>query len=1026
MIARFLFHNPRILVVLIAIIGVAGLSSYLVLPRMEDPVLTRRVGVINTALPGAEVGRVESLVTRRIEDRVRSVAGIEQVHSTSRAGHSSIQIELSDHVDDVEDTWSLIRDQLSDVRSVLPREASKPEFRRPKMKASAVIAALRWEGPGEPDFSLLGRFAEELKDEIRAVPGTESVETFGGPEERVLVELEPERLAGLGLTVAEVARFIEACQSYIAAGSYRDSRSDLLVAGGGGDTLDDLRETPLPVGERGETVNLADLATIRRGIQDPPPSRALVDGRPAVVVSAWVRDTHRIDFWTADLEAALVHFSGRLPRSVALDTVFAQNEYVASRLDQLLRNLCLAMVVVVVVVFFMMGWRSMLVVALVLPLSALIVLTGMRWLGIPIHQMSITGLIIALGLLIDNAIIIVDDVRSRLWSGSAPAEAIVQGIAHLALPLFGSTLTTALAFAPIVILPGSVGEFVGSVAISVILAIGGSFFLAMTVVPALTVLFNPPSLDRPGFWQVGLGGERMGKIYRWSLIILFRNPLVGVFAGLALPVFGLLQMRNLPEQFFPPVKRDQIAGDLEVPALSSIDRTTEVAAAVRERAMARDEVENIHWFIGGSAPSFYYNLMPARRNSPTYAQGFVALKPGVDSREVIRKLQADLDPVFPQSRIVVRQLEQGPPIDAPVELRIYGPDPAVLQRLGREVRRQLASIPEVVHTRADLEEAVPVVEVRLDENEASLTGLNRQEIARQLYLALEGIEAGRVMEENEELPVLVRLAPEVRGDLDRIASMEIKPLTPGGRSAEGPTLDAVGTLELDSQVAAITRIDGRRVNAVKAYLVAGTLPSTVNGALQEAMAAADITPPEGYRFEFAGESAERDEAVRNLMADITLLVSLIIAALVCSFQSFRVSAIIASVGGLSIGLGLASLWTFGFPFGFMAILGIMGLVGIAINDAIVVMAGIREDLGAAVGDVEAIARVVMQRTRHVLTTSVTTMAGFTPLVLGGGEFWPPVAIAIAGGVAGATILALYFVPSLFLLIVCRRWFWFLF
>jgi multidrug efflux pump subunit AcrB len=247
-------------------------------------------------------------------------------------------------------------------------------------------------------------------------------------------------------------------------------------------------------------------------------------------------------------------------------------------------------------------------------------------------------------------------------------------------------------------------------------------------------------------------------------------------------------------------------------------------------------------------------------------------------------------------------------------------------------------------------------------------------------------------------------------------------MTPRGRAAEGPPLHAIGYLELNSQVAAISRLNGRKMNSVKAYITAGILPARVANELKDLIAESKLELPPGYTLEFAGEGAERDEAVHNLIVDITIIVSLIIVALVCSFQSFRISGIIFCVGVLSMGLGFASLWLFDFPFGFMAILGIMGLVGIAINDAIVVMAGIRETADAREGKPEAIADVIIHRSRHVLTTSLTTMAGFIPLVLGGGEFWPPVAIVIAGGVAGATILALYFVPSLYLLIVANRFF----
>jgi len=1022
MIAKFFDQNPRLLVLALALTVVAGLSAYFMLPRMEDPVLKQRIGVVQTRYPGADAEQVETLVSQPLEERIREVRGLERIRSESIAGMSSIEIELADHVEDVEEAWSLVRDQVEDAGPHLPEEAASPEFQKPEMKACAVILALKWKRSEEPNFVILGRLADSLKQVLRSIPGTESVDEFGGPEEEVVVALKPEVLRRLELTVADLAQQIRESESNRAAGVFRGARTELLLElGEKPDVLEGLRNTPIELGaDRRQLLNLADIATISKGTEDPPSSLALVDGLPAVVLGVYVRDERRLDLWSDKLQSALREFESTLPPGIDLGRTFTQNRYVEDRLHQLLRSLLLSMGAVIGVVFVMMGWRSMLLVGAALPLSALIVLSGMRWLEIPIHQMSVTGLIISLGLLIDNAIIIVDEVRGRLWDGAPGQEAIGESLRHLALPLFGSTLTTALAFTPITMLPGPAGEFVRSIAISVILAISASFLLAMTIVPVLTVRLQPRTADGRPFWRYGIKSRSLERAYRWTLVQLYEVPAAGILLGLSLPAFGFLQARNLPQQFFPPVDRDQISIDLELAASSSLAETRQMALAVRESALANDAVEHVHWFVGGSAPKFYYNLLPSRRNAPSYAQAMVELKPAADPQQTVRELQNELGRDYSQSRLVVRQLEQGPPVSAPVEVRLFGPDLAVLQRLGSEVRLLLSEIPNVVHTRADLEETVPKISLRIDEREARLAGLSRREIARQLYTSLEGLEAGTVTEATEEIPVRVRLESSARANLDAIASLPLKPLTPRGRASQGPTLTALGEWELNSHVAGISRINGKRMNSVKAYLTAGVLPVTVTSDLKKRLAVSNFELPPGYHLEFGGEIAERNQAVGGLLANVPLLVALTLTALVCAFQSFRVSFIIAMVGGLAIGLGLAALWTFGYAFGFMAILGIIGLVGIAINDAIVVLAGIRDHPEARAGRVSAISDVVVRRTRHVLTTSLTTMAGFTPLVLGGGEFWPPVAIAIAGGVAGATILALYFAPSLYLILVCQR------
>ncbi len=1021
MIGNFLYKNPRLLVLVIGIILTAGLAALHVMPRMEDPVLTRRVALVTTSFPGADPVRVETLVTEKLEEKLRDIEQIKSIQSSSGISNSIIVVELRDEIVAVDPVWSLVRDTLADAATELPAEVSRPRLRTLPLKAYAAIIALKWARADEANYAILRRLAEDLRHSLRGIPGTERVDLFGDPGEEIVVEVEPATLSTLKLTPDDIAQQLRGSITQRSAGLVRGRRSEMLMSVDEvSDSLKRVGETPIAYGREGRLVSLADISIISKGITQPPSSLAIVDGAPAVTVAAFVRDDYRVDDWTAKLNERISGFKSGLPTGVQADMVFVQNDYVEDRLRGLLVNLLLGTLAVTVVVFFAMGWRSMLVVAAALPLSALMVLMGMRALGIPIHQMSITGLIIALGLLIDNAIVIVDEVRARLWNGLSANEAITDGVKHLAMPLFGSTLTTTLAFAPIALLPGPPGEFVRSIAISVILAICSSFLLAMTVIPALTALLQPPTTQRRTLWRYGISSSWMTEIYDRSLRIMFRWPVLGVLLGITLPLFGFLAAATLPEQFFPAADRDQIQIELELAASAPISKTRQVADAARQIALAHDQVARVHWFLGQSAPTFFYNVMPRRSNAAFYAQALVELKPVANPRNVIRQLQDELDLRLAECRVLVRQLEQGPPFDAPVEVQLSGPDTGTLQRLGSEIRLLLSQTSEVLHTRSDLEEQVPKLAMQVNQTETGLAGLSLGEVTRQIYSSVEGSDGGSLMEGTEELPIRVRFSAAARSDIDQIGTTELQsPRQRGPNVAESPTLGGLTQLNLASEVATIPHIDGQRMNEVKAYITAGTLPAEVVTEFERRMAASDFRLPAGYSIDYGGEAAKRNEAVRNLLADVAVLVALMVATLVISFRSFRISMIIAAVGALSIGLGSLALWAFAYPFGFMAILGTMGLVGVAINDAIVVMAGIRQDPRANVGDIPAISAVVVGRTRHVIATSLTTMAGFTPLVLGGGSFWPPLAIAIAGGVGGATILALYFVPSLYLL-MCGR------
>ncbi|WP_145314042.1 efflux RND transporter permease subunit [Gimesia fumaroli] len=1024
MLEGLFYRNRRLLILLMALITVAGLSSYYVLPRMEDPVLTQRVARVNTRFPGADATRVESLVSEKIEEELREIDEIKELRSISRTGMSSMTIELRDDVYEVDEVWSRIRDKIDDARVEFPAGAEEPDFEELEVKAYALIVALVWDNPNDVNYAVLRRTAKQLEDRLRAISGTEDIDTFGDPEEEIIAEIQPDRIAALGLSVQQIANQVESSDAKLTAGLLRGRKSDLTIdVDSELDSLSRIANTPVQFGAEGHSVQLGDIATIKKGVALPLNSLVIADGKPAVTLGMFVRDSVRIDHWSQAATAAIKEFEQRLANDVKVQTLFDQNRYVEARLDGLVWNLLFGGLAVIAVIVFMMGWRNALVIGTALPLSAFMVLTGLRFLDIPIHQMSVTGLIIALGLLIDNAIVVVDEVRSKLHSGMAPDDAVISTVRHLAVPLLGSTLTTVLAFAPIALMPGPAGEFVGSIAVSVILAISSSFFLAMTVIPAIAALFADPEEDplNAHWWQIGFSHAGMRDAYRKSLDILFSRPLLGVAVGCVLPVCGFMVAGSLPEQFFPPADRDQVNIELELNAHASLAETKETIETIRRVVLEHPQVKGIEWFLGESAPQFYYNIIAKRENASNYAQALVQLNSASGGQELIHELQRELDRKVPHSRVLVRQLEQGPPFDAPIEVRLFGPDLHQLSQSGDELRTILSKTPDVLHHKAELADPLPKLTLKIDEEQARLAGLDHAEISRQLDAALEGALGGSILEETEELPVRIRVPHNRRGSINDIASLQLisSKKTSDGQSQFVP-LTAIAQVQMSSEVAAISHFNGERMNEVQAYIKAGVLPAKVLADFQANMKQAGFELPPGYRLEWGGEASKRDDAVGNLMANVGVLMVLMVATLVLSFSSFRVAALVGTVGLLSIGLGLGMLWLFGFPFGFMAIVGSMGLAGVAINDAIVVLAELRANPESRKGNRVVVRDVVLRSTRHVVATSLTTVAGFVPLVIAGGGFWPPLAITIAGGVGGATLLALYYIPSAYILVMCRN------
>ena len=1052
MITRYLSRNPQLVWLLMLSIVIAGIACFLVMPRLEDPILGQRVGVITATLPGADPTEMESTVTIPIEQWLESFTEIKKVRSNTRSNITNIVVELEDRITDTVSVWSSIENDIQLNHSELPEGTSLPRLSVFPLKAFAAIVAIK---PGE-NSSLtpfqLRRITSELESQIRNLDGTESVQRFGDPGEEISIEVPPDVLAATGLSVGGIAAQILESKS-APAGDHDQSGTRLVMEldeESSDDPVKALADVSIRQPETGESVLLSDLAVVERQTVVPKLSEAIIDGQAGIVLGVFVKNESRVDLWAERYRNLESEFRAEFNADYEIDQLFMQSDHVKARMSRLLKNLGISALAVVTLVLLLMGWRCMIVVAVSLPLSALLVVCGLRILEIPIHQMSVTGLIVALGLLIDNAIVMVEEVRSRIFAGAKPLVAVTDSVKHLGMPLFGSTLTTVLAFLPIATMPGPSGEFVGSIAVSVILAIVASFVLAITVIPALVLMLGVNS-KRTSFLEYGFKSRLIERAYLASLRFVFRFPEIGILLGVLLPVTGFVSAQFIDKQFFPASDRSQLQIELEMQASSTVESLRESVDQVQQIVDDDSRVERLHWFLGESAPTFYYNVVPRRRQTPSYAQAFVDVQPGANIDQLINQLQQSIDASVHDARVIVRKLEQGPPFDAPIEVRIVGEDQDLIEGLGNEVRQLLTQMDEVTHTRSDLGDTVPKLSMNLDDAMMRQRKISKQELSRFLYSSLEGVSAGNVFESGEQIPVRVKVDFSNRSVIKSLMAMRVVsengppsvvpsgsgqpgPPSAGQRAAGGQIFGALGEFELASDVGAIIRLNGNRVNEVKAYLKTGVLPSVVLERFKSNLRDSSIVVPNDCQIEFGGEDEKRSQAVATLVSNSVILVAIMVVALVAVLGSFRAASIIALVGGLAIGLGPLALSVFGFPFGFMAIVGTMGLVGVAINDSIVVLAAIESnskkrqlagdstepDASSEIDESEngnerpkELAEVVFGCTRHILATTLTTMVGFSTLVLDGGKFWPPLAIVISAGVGGATILALYFVPSVY-------------
>ena len=1026
------YRNTRLLVLSICLILVWGISSFQILPRMEDPELSQPAALITTRFPGASAYRVESLVTEKIERELFEIPELKTIQSTSRLGVSTIQVKIKDEIParDKGEVWSLVRDKIADVSSQLPSEVGEPQYQERETRASTMIVALTWNLQSSVNYSILARWGRELETELRTLSGTDKVDLFGFPDEEITVAINPANLTALGITTRELSQQIRLSDAKVASGKLHGRNNLLIETQTELDSLERIRNIPLAShNNSGQFARLGDVALVSKGIKEPAADVSLIDGKPAVVLGVFIESDRRIDRWKENASQTLTEFKQRLPQGVELQVTFDQSLYVSRRLDGLFKNLLLGAILVAGSTLILMGWKSALVVSSTLPLSVLMVFGGMRMLHIPLHQMSVTGLVIALGLLIDNAIVVVDEVQQKLKLGLKAERAISRSVSYLAVPLLASNATTVLTFMPIALLPGPVGESVKAIAQSVILALFSSLLLALTIVPALSGIvyqnrrqyFVTKEERKLHWWDEGLSIPQLTKLYRNSLKFALKRPLIGIILALILPFNGFVMASGLEEQFFPPAERDQLQIEFELNEGASLAETRLKVLQARQILLQHPEIVEVNWFLGKNAPKFYYNLLTNRQNAPNYAHGSITLASITHNERLIQSLQQELDRAFPSARVLLRELEQGLPLPAPIVFHLYGSDLEILRQLGDRVRAELSQLDRITHTRASLSEAIPKLGLEINEEQARLAGLNNTEIAERLNSNLEGSVGGSILESTEELPVRVRLLNSDRSNLDSIASLDLVPnnTTEIANPASVP-LSAVGKFALLPEQASITRRNGKRVNTVEVFIDVDVLPAKVLTEFKQHLKTINFQMPLGYALEFDGESAERDRAIGYLVSTIGVLLILMIATLVLSFGSFRSAGIIALVGIGSIGLGLFSLKLFNYPLGFMSILGTIGLVGIAINDSIVVLAALHSHSQSRQGNKQAMENIIVHSTRHVLTTTVTTLTSFIPLLINGGEFWPPLSICIAGGVVGATGLALFFVPCAYLLLIRSR------
>lgn len=1020
-----LYNHPRVVWLILIIIVIAGFNSFTTMPRLEDPHMESRVVQITTFYPGADAERVEAEVSEKIERKVREIPEVKKVTSGSNPGISLITIELEDRVNDAKPITARLRDKVAEVTD-LPEGASAPDFSDTRIYAHSAILSLTWHSESPINYAILGRHAREIESRLRNLSGTDFVDVLGLPEEEIRISVDDAELAAFGMTMADIAARIRGSDARGAAGVVSDAANRMVVQVSGAlDSLERIRRIPLGLDANGASLRIGDIARVERTFEDPASRLTYLDGYYGVVIAARMFENSRIDAWSVRVGRLLDEMQDTLPASIKLERIFDQRDYADERLNGLMGNLAEGALVVLLVLLVSLGWRASIVAASILPLTLLAALAITHTMGLRIEQVLVTGLIVALGIMVDNAIVITDEIQHLRLQGERRSVAVAKTVKKLWLPLAGSTVTTIIAFMPLILMPGNAGDFLIGVPAAVIASLIASYIIAFTIISAVAgrVVEGKKAGPTPAddfkriWWRNGVEAKWLSGAFKKSLEWSVRRPLLSMAVATAIPLTGFVLASQLTEQFFPTSDRNQFRIQVYMPGQTSIEQTRGETERVYKHLQNFSEVESQHWFIGTRPAKFYYSMMAQNDGLVNVSEATVTVDSFQSIPALIPKLQEELTLLIPQATVLVREFGTGPPIPAPLEVRVLGPDLAVLERIGDDLRSVISRLPNVTFTRTTLKAGRPMINVRAREDDVSVTGLTLSQVESQLQALTSGVIATYVIEETQQVPVRIIADRANWSDITSIADMSLIGNTTrleADRSFADVPVSAVADVELTTKVGTIQHQNGVRMNQVQAYLDFGVLPETAFQAMMTALEKEDLQVPPGYTIEFGGESEERDQAMSQLFGTVGLLMVMMVLAIVLTFNSFRMAFVTFAAAMQAAGLGLFSLWFFSYPLSFVVIFGLMGLVGLAINAAIVILSELRGRAGARAGNSDAVVEGVMSTGRHIVSTTITTVGGFTPLILAGGEFWPPFAVAIAGGAFLSMVVSFYFSPAAFI------------
>ncbi|MFV7529151.1 efflux RND transporter permease subunit [Enterobacter mori] len=988
---------------LIILVTIAGILSFFGLGRAEDPPFTVKQMTAIAVWPGATAQEIQDQVAEPLEKRLQELKWYDRTETYTRPGMAFITLSLQDNTppSEVQEEFYQARKKLGDESRNLPAGVTGPMINDEFADVTFALFALK--AKGEPQ-RLLVRDAETMRQQLLHVPGVKKVNIIGEQAERIYISFSHERLATLGLSPQDIFNALNNQNVLTAAGSIETRGAQIFIRlDGAFDTLRKIRDTPFIA--QGKTLKLSDVATVERGYEDPPVLQIRNQHEPALLMGIVMREGWNGLALGKALDAETTRINDGLPLGMTLTKVTDQSVNIRSSVDEFMIKFFVALLVVMVVCFVSMGWRVGVVVAAAVPLTLAVVFVVMEASGINFDRITLGSLILALGLLVDDAIIAIEMMVVKMEEGYDRIKASAYAWSHTAAPMLAGTLVTAIGFMPNGFAQSTAGEYTSNMFWIVGLALIASWVVAVVFTPYLGVKMLPDMPKVEGGHVAIYGTPRYNRFRRLLTRVIARKWIV---AGSVVAIFilAILGMGLVKKQFFPTSDRPEVLVEVQMPYGTSIEQTSAAAAKIEDWLKKQPEAKIITSYIGQGSPRFYLAMAPELPD-PSFAK-IVVLTDSPASREALklRLRKAVAEGLASEARVRVTQLVFGPYSPFPVAWRVTGPDVDTLRGIADKVKGVLEASPMMRTVNTDWGTRVPTLHFTLDQDRLQATGLTSNAVAQQLQFLLSGVPITSVREDIRPVQVIGRAAGDIRLDPAKIAGFTLV-----GNAGQRIPLSQIGDVEVRMEDPLLRRRDRTPTITVRGDIDESLQPPDVSTAIMKQLQPIVNSLPPGYRIEMAGSIEESGKATRAMLPLFPIMIALTLLIIILQVRSMSAMVMVFLTAPLGLIGVVPTLLLFNQPFGINALVGLIALSGILMRNTLILIGQIDHNQKEGLDPFHAVVEATVQRARPVLLTALAAVLAFIPLTHS--VFWGTLAWTLIGGTLGGTIITLVFLPAMY-------------